>query len=203
MAQYTIKKGDTLWAIAKANNISLNELARLNPTIKDLNKIQINQKINIPDAKTQVVEKEVKVTYPSGRDAMTGRKEPEVRWYGQGEDTRSDIPVYQSKVGSTPLHIGLAEHPVRSFDISHYPVITVTTQEEPKKETPAQSTDKKEEKSQGSDSNQADKDTIKQLQQQLAQKDKEIARLNAEITELRKLTGPVRSDTSGIPFITN
>lgn len=31
---YTVKKGDSLWQIAKDNNISLDELIKLNPTKK-------------------------------------------------------------------------------------------------------------------------------------------------------------------------
>lgn len=32
--KYIVKKGDTLWQIAKDNNIPLDELIRLNPTKK-------------------------------------------------------------------------------------------------------------------------------------------------------------------------
>ena len=43
----TIKKGDTLSQIAKANGTTLKALQEANPGIKDLNKIRIGQKINL------------------------------------------------------------------------------------------------------------------------------------------------------------
>ena len=43
----TIKKGDTLSQIAKANGTTLKALKESNPNIKDLNKISIGQKINL------------------------------------------------------------------------------------------------------------------------------------------------------------
>lgn len=45
---YTVKKGDTLAKIAKAHDITLNELVAANPQIKNINLINVNQKINIP-----------------------------------------------------------------------------------------------------------------------------------------------------------
>ena len=44
---YTIKKGDTLSEIAKANGTTLKAIKEANPGIKDLNKIRVGQKINI------------------------------------------------------------------------------------------------------------------------------------------------------------
>jgi N-acetylmuramoyl-L-alanine amidase len=40
-----VKQGDTMNKIASQNNMSLQELAKLNPTIKDLNKIYVGQNI--------------------------------------------------------------------------------------------------------------------------------------------------------------
>jgi LysM repeat protein len=45
---YTIKKGDTLSAIAKREGIRLAELKAANKDIKDLNKIRAGQKIKVP-----------------------------------------------------------------------------------------------------------------------------------------------------------
>lgn len=46
--QYTVKPGDSLWAIAKKNNISLDELIDINPNIQNINHvIHPNDKINI------------------------------------------------------------------------------------------------------------------------------------------------------------
>ena len=43
-----IKQGDTLSAIAKANKTNLKELLRVNPQIKNANRISIGQKIKLP-----------------------------------------------------------------------------------------------------------------------------------------------------------
>jgi N-acetylmuramoyl-L-alanine amidase len=40
-----VKQGDTMNKIAQQNNMSLSELAKLNPSIKDLNKIYVGQNI--------------------------------------------------------------------------------------------------------------------------------------------------------------
>jgi len=45
--QYTIKPGDTLSAIAKAHGISLADLLRMNPQLTNVNKIKVNQVINV------------------------------------------------------------------------------------------------------------------------------------------------------------
>lgn len=47
-SSYTIKKGDTLSAIAKQSGVRLSELRDANPQIKDLNKIMPGQKIKLP-----------------------------------------------------------------------------------------------------------------------------------------------------------
>ena len=49
---YTIKKGDTLGKIAKANGLTLDQLKELNPNIKDVNKVYVGQKINLSDKQT-------------------------------------------------------------------------------------------------------------------------------------------------------
>jgi LysM repeat protein len=46
--EYRIKKGDTLYAIAKRNKISLAVLLAANPQIKDPNKLKIGQLVYIP-----------------------------------------------------------------------------------------------------------------------------------------------------------
>ncbi|KJS21569.1 MAG: hypothetical protein VR72_10075 [Clostridiaceae bacterium BRH_c20a] len=44
---YQIKSGDTLWAIAKKLDISLNELIKVNPTVNP-NNLMVGQVINLP-----------------------------------------------------------------------------------------------------------------------------------------------------------
>ncbi|MDO4542026.1 MAG: SafA/ExsA family spore coat assembly protein [Bacillota bacterium] len=48
MQTYTVVKGDTLWLIAKKFGVTLEELIKANPQIKDPNKIYPGNKINIP-----------------------------------------------------------------------------------------------------------------------------------------------------------
>ena len=45
--QVTVKKGDTLTAIAKRNGTTVANLKKINPSIKDLNKIKPGQKIRV------------------------------------------------------------------------------------------------------------------------------------------------------------
>lgn len=45
---YTVKKGDTLYQIAKENHVTAKEIAALNSNIKDINKIYAGVKIKIP-----------------------------------------------------------------------------------------------------------------------------------------------------------
>jgi LysM repeat protein len=45
---YTIKKGDTLLKVARANGLTLEELLAANPTIKNPNKVSEGQQIIIP-----------------------------------------------------------------------------------------------------------------------------------------------------------
>ena len=46
--QYTIKKGDNLYDIAKTNLLNVDQLMKANPKISNPNKINIGQKINVP-----------------------------------------------------------------------------------------------------------------------------------------------------------
>lgn len=50
MNQYVVVKGDTLWKIARANNLSLDALLAANPQITDPNYIMPGQVLNIPGA---------------------------------------------------------------------------------------------------------------------------------------------------------
>ena len=52
MAKVTVAKGDTLSAIAKANNTTVAKIAAANPQITNVNKINVGQKITIPTVTT-------------------------------------------------------------------------------------------------------------------------------------------------------
>ncbi len=47
---YRVRKGDTLWAIARRFKVKLDELIAANPQLKDPNKLAIGDRINIPNA---------------------------------------------------------------------------------------------------------------------------------------------------------
>lgn len=47
---YTVKAGDTAWKIASKYSVTVSELQKANPQIRDLSQLTPGQKINIPDA---------------------------------------------------------------------------------------------------------------------------------------------------------
>lgn len=49
MRTYTVQNGDSLWKIARANNIGLDALIAANPQISDPNYILAGSQINIPE----------------------------------------------------------------------------------------------------------------------------------------------------------
>lgn len=46
---YTVKSGDTLSKIAKAHGVTVDEIVKSNPIIKDPNVIRVGWILNIPD----------------------------------------------------------------------------------------------------------------------------------------------------------
>lgn len=52
---YTVKKGDTMWAIAKAHGLTLESLIVMNPQIENPNLIYVGQKINVKKVTKPVV----------------------------------------------------------------------------------------------------------------------------------------------------
>ena len=53
---YTVKAGDTLSKIAKRYGISLAQLLKANPQIKNPNRIQVGQLVNLPDTSTETTQ---------------------------------------------------------------------------------------------------------------------------------------------------
>lgn len=70
---YTVQKGDTLTKIASDNNLSMTELAKLNPQIKDLNKIYAGETINIEEPKRTSPEEKVTTTLSSNYEIYVGQ----------------------------------------------------------------------------------------------------------------------------------
>lgn len=61
MGIYSIKSGETVSSIARANNTSVQQIAKANPNL-DINRIKAGQKINLPDAKTDTFQKTANTT---------------------------------------------------------------------------------------------------------------------------------------------
>lgn len=93
---YSVKKGDTLSAIAKRNNMSLNELMRLNNISADkADYIQIGQKLILPSAKSSSKEATQQVVKQSTKQsAKQLSKKP------SAENTFT--PIYKPVVCNTP-----------------------------------------------------------------------------------------------------
>jgi LysM repeat protein len=47
---YSVVKGDAFWKIAKKFNLTIDELAKLNPQVKDINKLAVGQKLTVKAA---------------------------------------------------------------------------------------------------------------------------------------------------------
>lgn len=65
-ATYTVKKGDTLWALSRKYDVTIQEIVDANPAIKDPNLIYVDQKLEIP-------EKEAETTEPETPEAELGQ----------------------------------------------------------------------------------------------------------------------------------
>lgn len=66
MAQVTVKKGDTLSAIAKANKTTVAAIAKANPQIKNVNVIKVGQKVTLPTAAKTPAKTPTPTPTPSG-----------------------------------------------------------------------------------------------------------------------------------------
>jgi N-acetylmuramoyl-L-alanine amidase len=69
---YTVQKGDTLIKIASENNLSIAELAKLNPQIKDLNKIFAGDSLNLEEPNRTSTEK-ITTTLASDYEIYVGQ----------------------------------------------------------------------------------------------------------------------------------
>lgn len=60
-ASYTVKSGDTAWKIAQKYNVTVSDLKKANPGIKDITKIYVGQKLTIPSAQNTLTSYENQV----------------------------------------------------------------------------------------------------------------------------------------------
>lgn len=91
----TVKKGDTLSAIAAANNVSVAAIAAANPQISNLNVIKPNQVINLP---TVTANKTSTNTYAGG---VTGGANPFAAGSGVNTTTLAGINAASGFTGTT------------------------------------------------------------------------------------------------------
>mgnify|MGYP003625605625 CR=1 FL=1 len=92
----TIKKGDTLSQIAKANGTTLKALKEANPQIKDLNKIRIGQKINL-SAKVEDRKSVYQGMSKSEMAAISKKK--------KGGGVLQDVPSNNKGLGKLPTSV--------------------------------------------------------------------------------------------------
>lgn len=103
MPNYTVKRGDTLGAIAKRNNTTVSELLSLNTDITDADKLQIGQNVHLPYKERPLVEALARVV-PTTTDvdylARTGFGEAR----GEGlEGMRRAMHVVKNRAGAGPI----------------------------------------------------------------------------------------------------
>lgn len=85
---YTVSKGDSLWQIAHNNGISLNELMRQNPQIKNINQvIHPGDKINVNNSNTTV-----------DNTATNNSSKPNIEDIDLGENNNEVTEKYDNKI---------------------------------------------------------------------------------------------------------
>ncbi len=113
MLTYTVQHGDTLWEIAKENQISLDSLLMANPQISDPNIIMPGMKLHIPQlspysresntatmsnkAKAATADSETKKSQAAG--AQTTKQRPYIYFAKQGESLQNIAKANQLSFG--------------------------------------------------------------------------------------------------------
>jgi N-acetylmuramoyl-L-alanine amidase len=70
---YTVQKGDTIIKIASKHNLSIADLAKLNPQIKDLNKIYAGDTLIMEEPKRTSLEEKITTTLSSDYEIYVGQ----------------------------------------------------------------------------------------------------------------------------------
>ena len=115
---YTIKQGDTLSKIAKANGLTLTGLLDANPQLKaNPDKIKVGDALNIPDGQTQPVvqpkPKAVKALGTLSSKYETGGRGPGIVSTGKGDAGGVSYGSYQmsSKLGVAAKFVSQPDFP--------------------------------------------------------------------------------------------
>jgi LysM repeat protein len=99
---YTVKAGDSLSKIAKAAGVSIADIMKANPQIKDPNKIFAGAKIEIPgikkeEAKVEPKKEEAKVE-PKKEEAKPAEKKEEAKVEPKKEEAKDTAPVVTAPI---------------------------------------------------------------------------------------------------------
>ena len=72
LVDYTVQRGDTMWAIAKRFEISYSELLKANPNITDPSRIYVGQTVMIPDSQSLASHEQEVLTIVNKERALRG-----------------------------------------------------------------------------------------------------------------------------------
>lgn len=102
LAYYTVRKGDTVSHIIKRFGMSLSDFKRLNPEIKDLDKIKIGDEVKVVEKNKQATQKKdsPKKYKPSEYDVTDLALKAIKTWESHGKENKQGLLVpYYDKVG--------------------------------------------------------------------------------------------------------
>lgn len=113
---YTVKKGDTLWDIARSHGVSLKSLIAANPQIANPDLIYPNQKINLPSG-AQGAGRTGGVGRTGGAQGTQGTSTPTPAGNGKGANTAAIAKSFEGRnaselkrSGALPMNPNVANH---------------------------------------------------------------------------------------------
>ncbi len=124
IVQHEIKKGDSLWSIAMANNLTVNDLREANPELANTDKLKPGMKINLVKAEplvqvatvvTATVQEKIPygITYKNDSSLWRGQQQVEQKGkYGSRQVTYRITKVNNEEIEKEALDEILLEEPV-------------------------------------------------------------------------------------------
>lgn len=77
---YTVKKGDTMWKIASAKQVSVSDILKANPQVKNPSAIVPGQKLTIPNGSSATTLEDQVITLVNKQRAMNGLQPLTKNW---------------------------------------------------------------------------------------------------------------------------